>query len=223
MNWKNSLAVFSCRFSQANQWEALLGLHEQSQTSKWTMKRGVKRIIVHPGYDLETYDNDITLMELDNSVTLNQNIWPICLPSPAHDFPVGEEAWITGWGATREGGEMMRMTRTQLVWNVRISHTGSVVEVFKCVCNETFPQTNLTDPTDVSAQPASGFNTKHCSERPNSKDNNVPQHKIHPTTALHSQTAGSNVRYLHVKWDAQPSFFRPSSTDLSVCRHTLCF
>uniref|UniRef100_A0A3Q2XI57 ST14 transmembrane serine protease matriptase b n=1 Tax=Haplochromis burtoni TaxID=8153 RepID=A0A3Q2XI57_HAPBU len=91
-------------FSQANQWEALLGLHEQSQTSKWTMKRGVKRIIVHPGYDPETYDNDITLMELDNSVTLNQNIWPICLPSPAHDFPVGEEAWITGWGATREGG-----------------------------------------------------------------------------------------------------------------------
>ncbi|XP_039878647.1 suppressor of tumorigenicity 14 protein homolog [Simochromis diagramma] len=92
------------KFSQANQWEALLGLHEQSQTSKWTMKRGVKRIIVHPGYDSETYDNDITLMELDNSVTLNQNIWPICLPSPAHDFPVGEEAWITGWGATREGG-----------------------------------------------------------------------------------------------------------------------
>lgn len=79
------------------------------------MKRGVKRIIVHPGYDPETYDNDITLMELDNSVTLNQNIWPICLPSPAHDFPVGEEAWITGWGATREGGEMMRMARTQLV------------------------------------------------------------------------------------------------------------
>uniref|UniRef100_A0A3Q0RSN4 ST14 transmembrane serine protease matriptase b n=1 Tax=Amphilophus citrinellus TaxID=61819 RepID=A0A3Q0RSN4_AMPCI len=92
------------KFSQADQWEALLGLHEQSQTNKWTVRRGVKRIIAHPDYDHLSYDHDITLMELDTNVNLNQNIWPICLPSPTHDFPEGEEAWITGWGATREEG-----------------------------------------------------------------------------------------------------------------------
>lgn len=66
----------------------------------------MKRIIAHPGYSRLTYDNDIALMELDANVTLNQNIWPICLPSPTYDFPAGREAWITGWGATREEGDV---------------------------------------------------------------------------------------------------------------------
>ncbi|XP_056279708.1 suppressor of tumorigenicity 14 protein homolog isoform X2 [Pseudoliparis swirei] len=92
------------RYSQADQWEVLLGLHEQSQTSEWTVRRGVRRIVAHGDYNTVTYDNDIAVMELDANVTLNQNIWPICLPSASYDFPAGREAWITGWGATREGG-----------------------------------------------------------------------------------------------------------------------
>ncbi|KAM4610158.1 suppressor of tumorigenicity 14 protein homolog [Polymixia lowei] len=92
------------QYSRADLWEALLGLHIQSQTNKWTVKRNVKQIIPHPGYKPQTYENDLALMELDTPVTLNQNIWPICLPTATHDFPAGKAAWITGWGATREGG-----------------------------------------------------------------------------------------------------------------------
>lgn len=92
------------RYSQADQWEALLGQHVQGQTNTWTARRNVKRIVAHTDYNRYTYDNDIALMELDSNVTLNQAIWPICLPSPTYDFPAGREAWITGWGATREGG-----------------------------------------------------------------------------------------------------------------------
>ncbi|XP_034392313.1 suppression of tumorigenicity 14b [Cyclopterus lumpus] len=92
------------RYSQADQWEVLLGLHVQSQTNEWTVRRSVKRIVAHSDYNTVTYDNDIAVMELDANVTLNQNIWPICLPSASYDFPAGREAWITGWGATREGG-----------------------------------------------------------------------------------------------------------------------
>lgn len=66
----------------------------------------MRRIIAHQDYNPVTYDNDIALMELDANVTLNQYIWPICLPSATYDFPVGCKAWITGWGATREGGEL---------------------------------------------------------------------------------------------------------------------
>lgn len=93
------------RNSHANQWEAFLGLHVQSQTNDWREKRNVRRIIVHHEYDNRNYNNDIALMELDANVTLNQNIWPICLPSPSYDFPAGAKAWITGWGTTTEGGE----------------------------------------------------------------------------------------------------------------------
>uniref|UniRef100_A0A8C4DW44 Suppression of tumorigenicity 14b n=1 Tax=Dicentrarchus labrax TaxID=13489 RepID=A0A8C4DW44_DICLA len=88
------------KYSQADQWEALLGLHVQSQTNEWTVRRNVRRIIAHQNYNSLTYDNDIALMELDTNVTLNQNIWPICLPSPTYDFPAGQVAWITGFAAT---------------------------------------------------------------------------------------------------------------------------
>uniref|UniRef100_A0A7N6BG35 Suppression of tumorigenicity 14b n=1 Tax=Anabas testudineus TaxID=64144 RepID=A0A7N6BG35_ANATE len=93
-------------YSQADQWQALLGLHAQGQTNEWTVTRNIKRIISHENYDHLTYDSDIALMELDTEVTLNQYIWPICLPSSSYDFPAGREAWITGWGATREGGSV---------------------------------------------------------------------------------------------------------------------
>ncbi|KAK2898169.1 ST14 transmembrane serine protease matriptase b isoform X1 [Channa argus] len=92
------------RYSQADQWEALLGLHTQGQTNEWTVRRNIRRIIPHQDYNPSTYDHDIALMELDTEITLNQYIWPICLPSSTYDFPAGKEAWITGWGATREEG-----------------------------------------------------------------------------------------------------------------------
>uniref|UniRef100_A0A3P9P787 ST14 transmembrane serine protease matriptase b n=1 Tax=Poecilia reticulata TaxID=8081 RepID=A0A3P9P787_POERE len=66
------------------------------------------RIVVHPDYDRVSLDGDIALMELEPDLVLNQNIWPVCLPSAAHHFPAGQEAWITGWGATVEGGEALR-------------------------------------------------------------------------------------------------------------------
>ena len=67
-------------------------------------------LIVWQPYKPLTYDHDMALMELEEPVPLNQNIWPICLPSPSHQFPAGESAWITGWGATREGGLCLYFT-----------------------------------------------------------------------------------------------------------------
>ncbi|KAM9830668.1 suppressor of tumorigenicity 14 protein homolog isoform 1-T1 [Syngnathus typhle] len=94
----------STRHSQADQWEAVLGQHLLSQPNEWTVRRKVSRIVAHRHFDQFTFDNDVALMQLDSDVPLNQHIWPICLPSPTHRFPAGQEAWITGWGASREGG-----------------------------------------------------------------------------------------------------------------------
>ncbi|RVE71212.1 hypothetical protein OJAV_G00072380 [Oryzias javanicus] len=114
--------------SQAHHWEALLGLHAQGQTQEWTVRRGVTRIIAHRDFSSETYDNDIALMELDADVPLNQYIWPICLPSPAHDFPAGQEAWITGWGATREGGSRATFLQKAAVRVVNATVCSSLME-----------------------------------------------------------------------------------------------
>ncbi|KAF3861016.1 hypothetical protein F7725_001271 [Dissostichus mawsoni] len=96
------------KYSQADQWEALLGLHVQSQTNEWTVRRKLRRIVAHKDYNTFTYDNDVALMELDSNVTLNQNIWPICLPSPTYDFPAGQEALLAcmflTWSSCPSGG-----------------------------------------------------------------------------------------------------------------------
>ncbi|XP_071352984.1 ST14 transmembrane serine protease matriptase a [Trachinotus anak] len=92
------------RFSQPGTWEAYLGLHTQRKTGSPVVKKNLKQVISHPNYNAYTFDNDIALMELDSPVTYSDYIRPICLPSPQHDFPAGNTVWITGWGATREGG-----------------------------------------------------------------------------------------------------------------------
>ncbi|XP_071372593.1 ST14 transmembrane serine protease matriptase a [Centroberyx affinis] len=92
------------RYSQPGTWEAYMGLHIQRQNGKNVAKRNVKQVISHPYYNAYTFDNDIALMELDSPVTYSDYIRPICVPSPQHVFPPGNSVWITGWGATREGG-----------------------------------------------------------------------------------------------------------------------
>uniref|UniRef100_A0A087X8S5 Suppression of tumorigenicity 14b n=1 Tax=Poecilia formosa TaxID=48698 RepID=A0A087X8S5_POEFO len=106
--WRCTVLTFDLhpwrRHAVADRWDAWLGLHAQGQSNQWTEQRKVKRIVVHPDYDRVSLDGDIALMELEPDLILNQNIWPVCLPSAAHHFPAGQEAWITGWGATVEGG-----------------------------------------------------------------------------------------------------------------------
>ncbi|CAK6957913.1 ST14 transmembrane serine protease matriptase a [Scomber scombrus] len=92
------------KFSQPATWEAYLGLHAQRNVGRNVAKRNLKQVIPHPNYNAYTYDNDIALMELDSPVTYSDYIQPICLPAAQHDFPAGNTVWITGWGATREGG-----------------------------------------------------------------------------------------------------------------------
>ncbi|CAB1452853.1 unnamed protein product [Pleuronectes platessa] len=92
------------RYSQPGTWEAYIGLHMQSKTGSPAVKTNLKQVISHPNYNEYTFDNDIALMELASPVTYSDYIKPICLPSPQHDFQVGNTVWITGWGATREGG-----------------------------------------------------------------------------------------------------------------------
>lgn len=92
------------RFSQPGTWEAYLGLHMQKNFGNMMVKRDIKQIIPHPYYNHYTFDNDIALMEMSKPVDYSDYIRPICLPSPQHIFETGSTVWITGWGATREGG-----------------------------------------------------------------------------------------------------------------------
>ncbi|RVE70025.1 hypothetical protein OJAV_G00083860 [Oryzias javanicus] len=69
-----------------------------------SVSRSVSRIIVHPDYNSNTQDNDISLLKLSSSVTFNDYISPVCLAAAGSDFPSGTTAWVTGFGTLTFGG-----------------------------------------------------------------------------------------------------------------------
>lgn len=76
------------------------------QLTSTAQVRKLKRVIQHPGFQRSTVDNDISLLELEEPVTLSSVIRPICLPSRyvSYDFN-GQIGVVTGWGTTSFGGK----------------------------------------------------------------------------------------------------------------------
>jgi len=70
---------------------------------EWAAGRGIEaeRIIVHDGYKPGTHENDLALVKL-NSPPKGEVI-PLASKSLA--IPIGQPLFVTGWGATREGGD----------------------------------------------------------------------------------------------------------------------
>ncbi|XP_062450473.1 suppressor of tumorigenicity 14 protein isoform X2 [Rhea pennata] len=92
-------------YSDPKLWTAYLGLTDQrNRNSANVQARAIKRIISHPNFNDYTFDYDIAVMELREPVTFSSVVKPICLPDSTHNFPAGKDLWVTGWGATAEGG-----------------------------------------------------------------------------------------------------------------------
>ncbi|XP_014380804.1 transmembrane protease serine 3 [Alligator sinensis] len=85
----------------------------------------VEKIIYHRNYKPKTMGNDIALIKLAAPLVLNGLIEPICLPNFGEHFPAGKMCWISGWGATEEGGdtsETMNYASVPLISNKICNH-----------------------------------------------------------------------------------------------------
>lgn len=63
----------------------------------------VRRFIIHPDYrqeDSHSFEGDIALLELENSVTLGPDILPICLPDNDTFYDWGFMGYVSGFGIT---------------------------------------------------------------------------------------------------------------------------
>ena len=69
----------------------------------------VTDIVLHPGWNLASMTNDITmghdlaLIRLEVSLSLSEVVWPACLPDPffdSHLAPVGDDISVVGFGMT---------------------------------------------------------------------------------------------------------------------------
>ncbi|XP_051874830.1 coagulation factor IX [Pristis pectinata] len=91
-----------------------VGEFDKLQTEIWEQNVLVKKILTHPQYDPITYDNDIALLYLNQSVNFTSTVAPICLPN--HNLGKlllqgGKVGMVSGWGVTWERGRASRFLR----------------------------------------------------------------------------------------------------------------
>ncbi|KAL9922435.1 tracheal-prostasin [Glossina fuscipes fuscipes] len=77
--------------------------HSRRNSSAHIIDRKVSQVFVHENYSPRIYDNDIGVLKLDKPITMSDMVRPVCMPEKNREYE-HEEAIITGWGATREGG-----------------------------------------------------------------------------------------------------------------------
>ena len=72
----------------------------------------IDKIFIHPNYNPPATgpDYDVALIKLKEPIRFNNDVRPVCLPT--RDFPPGTNCYVTGWGATREGGNIAQVNMT---------------------------------------------------------------------------------------------------------------
>ncbi|XP_021234149.1 serine protease 57 [Numida meleagris] len=83
----------------------VLGAHSLEQPEESQQVFGVEESIAHPLYDPQTVDNDIRLLRLNHSATLNTFVKRIRLPRPRIDLKPGTLCSVVGWGDISNYGE----------------------------------------------------------------------------------------------------------------------
>lgn len=86
-----------------------LGEHDIRKKSPVEQKHAIDKIIMHPGYDADSANNDMALLRLKKKASINKFVRPACFPDASVNFSPGEECYITGWGALKTGGSSPRI------------------------------------------------------------------------------------------------------------------
>ncbi len=98
----------------------------------------VKRFIVYPGFDPDTLNNDVALIELDREV--DGKAVPISYDTSHHSLAAGTPTRVAGWGTMQEGSldlpDNLRQALVPIVdfarCNAASSYNGSLTENMIC-------------------------------------------------------------------------------------------
>ncbi|XP_018495222.1 proclotting enzyme-like [Galendromus occidentalis] len=96
------------KVTDASLFRVRLGEHDLSRRSQDSVERSVVRLITHENFEYGLNTNDIALMFMNQDVTFNRYISPICLPYSKNIIPdniTEKYAYVTGWGRTRYLGK----------------------------------------------------------------------------------------------------------------------
>ncbi|XP_053231082.1 transmembrane protease serine 12-like isoform X1 [Podarcis raffonei] len=90
-------------------WKAVLGLHHLYRYQPYTVKSRIRAIIMHSDFQEKTFENDLALFKLMDSIRFNDYIQPICLPEAPLLMTNETSCYISGWGKTLERGGKRRV------------------------------------------------------------------------------------------------------------------
>ncbi|KAJ8379164.1 hypothetical protein AAFF_G00230760 [Aldrovandia affinis] len=90
-------------FAYPSLWVVHVGLIEQPVSGANSL--AVEKIMYHARYRPKGLDYDIALIKLAEPLRFTGYVEPICLPNFGEQFMEGTMCWISGWGATVDGGE----------------------------------------------------------------------------------------------------------------------
>ncbi|KAK3579478.1 hypothetical protein CHS0354_028289 [Potamilus streckersoni] len=81
-------------------WSVAAGKHLKTKSESSVQVLQFEKIIVHSGYNYITSDNDIALVKVNSSFTINSLVDFICPPTKPPT--VGDTCFVTGWGFTED-------------------------------------------------------------------------------------------------------------------------
>ncbi|KAM9456166.1 transmembrane protease serine 2 isoform 1-T1 [Clarias gariepinus] len=102
-SWIVTAAHCVQKYSSPSQWRVYAGFLTLTQMS-YSSGNLVSEVISHSGYNTDTSTNDIALMKLRTPLQFSSSIAPVCLPNSGLDFSTSRTYYVTGWGATSNGG-----------------------------------------------------------------------------------------------------------------------
>jgi trypsin len=102
------LTAAHCSGGQPSAYSIVAGDHNIQNTDGDEKTSAVTQIIIHPGYNSQTINNDAALMKLASPFDLNASQYikaAVLADNTDSDFETPEaQSVVAGWGATSEGG-----------------------------------------------------------------------------------------------------------------------
>ncbi|XP_061471258.1 transmembrane protease serine 12-like [Rhineura floridana] len=106
INHNSVLTAAHCikKWTDAEYWRAVMGMHHLYRYQPHTVKSRVRAIIIHSDFNKDTFENDVALFKTVDSIKFNEYIQPICLPDTPLHVADDTPCYISGWGKTLEKG-----------------------------------------------------------------------------------------------------------------------
>lgn len=106
-------------------------INTNSLPSSPGIKMSIKKVVKHPSFNTDNYQNDIALLHLSSAVNFNSAIQPACIANPSYTYNKGLPPYsqnnvvAVGWGTTSESSAYLSALLMNVRFNVYDSSTCS--------------------------------------------------------------------------------------------------